>query len=135
MQEPSGDTLPIAEQPVAISRLLVQVVAELTGRGPTKVRTDVSDHVITVVMRDTLTQAERNLVADGYTDLVVEMRRAFQRTMSPTVIPAIEAITGRRIYAFLSDHSVNPDVSIETFVLAQPGDPKDVDPTPDGPER
>lgn len=124
MQEPSTPSpLPEGEQPAAISRLLVQLVSELTGRGPTKVRTDISPGVITVVMRDTFTKAERSLVADGQSQLVVAMRRAFQRTMSPTVIPAVEAITGRRVLAFLSDHHLDPDVSVETFVLAQDGDP------------
>jgi uncharacterized protein YbcI len=133
---PSSDAaLSAADQPAAISRVLVQALADLVGRGPMKVRTDVSPNVVTVVMRETLTKAERTLVADGHVDLVIAMRRAFQRTMSPVVVPAIEAITGRRVLAFLSDHHIDPDVSVETFVLAQPGDPQSVNPTPQGPER
>lgn len=124
-----------AEQMSAISRLVVQTMSELVGRGPTKVRATMGDDVITVVMRDTFTTAERTLVANGSSDEVIAMRRAFQHAVAPRLIAQIEAITGKRVLAFLSDHHADPDVAVETFVLAQPGDPAGGDPAPQGPER
>src|SRR5674476_141866 len=43
----------------AISSVVVKLLREYTGRGPTKARTYVDDDLITVVLRDTLTMGER----------------------------------------------------------------------------
>ncbi len=51
---------------------------ELTGRGPTKAWTSIDDDLISVVLRGTLAKGERSLVADDRSQLVLEMRRAFQ---------------------------------------------------------
>lgn len=106
-----------SSQASAISELLVRTVREYTGRGPTIVRTVINESLITVVLEDTLTSGERSLVRDGHGDLVIEMRRTFQRTMSATLIDGIEQITGRTIRAFLSDNHIDPDVAVETFLL------------------
>lgn len=135
MGEGDGPKRPSGEQASEISREVVRAMAELSGRGPTKVRTSLSDDVITVVMRDTFTTAEHTLIAHGSSDEVIALRRAFQHAIAPRLISAVERITGRRVHAFLSDHHVAPDVAIETFVLAQPGDDPSADPRPQGPER
>ncbi len=90
---------------------------EYTGRGPTKARTYIHEDLITVVLQDTLTMGERSLVRDGEVDLVLASRKAFQRTMSAQMIAAVERHSGRRVFAFLSDNHVDPDVAIESFVL------------------
>ncbi len=91
---------------------------EYTGRGPTKARTIIDEDLITVVLQDTLTMGERSLVRDGETDLVLTSRKAFQRTMSTQLIAAVERLSGRSVYAFLSDNHIDPDIAVETFVLA-----------------
>src|SRR5438309_9773305 len=48
-----------------ISNMVVRVLNEFTGRGPTQARTYIQDDLITVVLRDTLTRGERHLVEDG----------------------------------------------------------------------
>src|SRR5204862_5943843 len=60
-----------------ISRLVVRLVAEYTGRGPTKARTTIRDDTIICVTQDNMTKAERRLTADGETDPVVTIRRQF----------------------------------------------------------
>jgi uncharacterized protein YbcI len=102
----------------AISSAVVQLMREYTGRGPTKARTYIDEDLITVVLQDTLTMGERSLVRDGETDLVLTSRKAFQRTMSTQLIAAIERHSGRSVYAFLSDNHIDPDIAVETFVLA-----------------
>jgi len=105
----------------AISSAVVQLMREYTGRGPTKARTHIDEDLITVVLQDTLTMGERSLVRDGETDLVLTSRKAFQRTMSTQLIAAIERLSGRSVYAFLSDNHIDPDIAVETFVLAPIG--------------
>ncbi len=58
-----------------------------------------------MVLRDTLTKAERSLVADHRAQLVLDMREAYQSTMGHDLISGVEAISGRKVIAFLSDTS------------------------------
>ena len=111
-------TTPKGSIAAAISSAVVQLMREYTGRGPTKARTYIDEDLITVVLQDTLTMGERSLVRDGETDLVLTSRKAFQRTMSTQLIAAIERHSGRSVFAFLSDNHIDPDIAVETFVLA-----------------
>jgi uncharacterized protein YbcI len=106
---------------VKISNLVVQAFRAHTGRGPTKARTSIDSNLITVVLRDTLTSGERSLVAAGHAELVLEMRRTYQRMMREELVSGLETLTSRKVTAFLSDNSVNPDVAVETFVLESYG--------------
>jgi uncharacterized protein YbcI len=115
-------TTPKGSISAAISSAVVQLMREYTGRGPTKARTHIDEDLITVVLQDTLTMGERSLVRDGETDLVLTSRKAFQRTMSTQLIAAIERLSGRSVYAFLSDNHIDPDIAVETFVLAPVAD-------------
>ncbi len=100
-----------------ISTLVVGLVAAYTGRGPTRAWTSIDEDLVTVVLRDTLTKGERSLVADGRTQLVLDMRKAYQMTMRDDLVAAVEGIVGRKVIAFLSDNHIEPDIAIETFVL------------------
>jgi uncharacterized protein YbcI len=102
----------------AISNLVVRTMSEYTGRGPTKARTHISDDVVTVMLRDTLTKGERSLVSDGREELVLSMRKAFQRTMRADLVHGVEEILGRKVIAFFSDNSIDPDAAAEVFLLA-----------------
>ena len=78
----------------AISNLVVRVVSEYTGRGPTGARTHIGEDLVTVVLRDTLTKGERSLVRDGREALVLTMRKAFQDTMRADLVAGIEDAHG-----------------------------------------
>jgi uncharacterized protein YbcI len=101
-----------------ISRAIVRLLHEYTGRGPTKARTTFHHDLITVLLEDTLTMGERSLIHDGKSELVLRTRRAFQETMGPQMIAAVERCSGRRVQAFLSANHLEPDLAIESFVLA-----------------
>jgi len=105
------------DQSASISRLVVQVTAEYTGRGPTRAHTYVADDLVTVVLEQILTKAEHGLVRDGQGDLVLTVRRAYQATMEPALIRGVEAITGREVQACLSANNIEADISVESFVL------------------
>ncbi|MGI8803829.1 MAG: Na-translocating system protein MpsC family protein [Solirubrobacteraceae bacterium] len=100
-----------------ISRAIVQIWHEYTGRGPTKARTTITEDLIVVMMADTLLKAERNLAADGRSDQVLSMRRAFQDTMREDLVTTVEGLTGRTVLAFMSHNHVEPDLAAELFVL------------------
>jgi uncharacterized protein YbcI len=101
-----------------ISDAVVRITAEYTGRGPTRARTTINGDWIFVTLSDTLTKGERKLAETGRLDFVREARRAYQDAMREEFISEIEALTGRRVLAFLSDAHVDPDVAIESFYLS-----------------
>ena len=113
----------------AISNAMVQLLHEYTGRGPTRARTTLDDDLIVCVLADTLTASERRLVSGGEERLVLEQRSTFQRLMRDDAVGAIEGITGRKVAAFMSNNHIDPDVAVETFVLA----PHDATPRRAGP--
>jgi uncharacterized protein YbcI len=102
----------------AISNGVVRLMNEYTGRGPTRARTYITDQLVSVVLRDTLTKGERSLVADGKAALVLSTRKEFQNTMRDDLVAVVEEITGRTVIAFLSDNHLEPDIAIESFVLS-----------------
>ena len=101
----------------ALSNLVVRLMREYTGRGPTRGRAYIHDDLAVVVLQDTLTKGERSLVRDGESELVLEARKAYQRTMRADMVSGAEQILGRRVVAFLSDNHIDPDLAVETFVL------------------
>ena len=106
--------------PAAISRHVVRLFAEYTGRGPTKARTMISGNVIVCVTHDTLTKGERRLVEEGEAEMVISIRRKFQRTMREDLVSGIELLTGRTVLSFMSDHDAVHDYAAEVFVLDGP---------------
>lgn len=117
MEDAPARPLPLDEQPSAISRLIETTVSQYTGRGPRSVHTYVTGDIVAVVMKDSLTTAERTLAADGRDELVIQVRRTFQQRMRSDFVPGVQAITGRTVIGFFSDHQIDPDIAVETFVL------------------
>jgi uncharacterized protein YbcI len=119
MTTPQAAELPVGISPsAAISNHVVRVIAEYTGRGPTKARTSISDRLVTVLLQDTLTKGERTLVRDGERDRVLDTRKAYQSTMRERLVSGVEEILGQKVVAFMSDNHIEPDMAIEAFVLA-----------------
>lgn len=110
--------LPAISESAAIANATVRLLAEYTGRGPTKARTYIHEDFIAVVVQDALTKGEHSLVRDGKSDLVLSTRKAYQQTMRQELVTAVEDITGRTVHAFLSDNHADPDVGVECFVLS-----------------
>jgi uncharacterized protein YbcI len=103
-----------------ISRALVALFKESTGRGPNRARTYIEDSLVITVLYDTMTKAEKTLKSENREDTIRSLRRIFQGTFRDDAIEIVERLTGRKVLAFLSDHAVEPDYAIEAFVL-EPG--------------
>ena len=101
----------------AISVAVVRVLGEYTGRGPTKARTYINRDAVSVVLNDTLTKGERQLVSDGNGPVVLQTRALFQEMMRPALVASVEDLTGRTVLAFMSANHIDPDMAVETFVL------------------
>jgi len=105
----------------AVSNVMTKLHREHYGRGPTSVRTVVGyDHVI-CFLEENFTPVERTLLDSGETEAVRQTRLAFQRAMERRFVAAIEEIVERKVRAFLSQVSLDPDISVEVFVLEHDG--------------
>jgi uncharacterized protein YbcI len=112
-----------------ISNTMVRLYKEQFGRGPTKARTHwCGPDLITVVLENTLTPAERNLVKLGEHQRLRDLRLFFQYATVREFCESIEQITGRKVRAFFSAIDTEVEgMSIESFVLYPEGE--------DGPSR
>lgn len=106
----------------AISDAVIRITADYTGRGPTRARTTISDDWVFVTLSDILTKGERTLASTGRAHFVLETRKAFQDAMRAELTRELEALTGRRVIAFMSDNHIDPDLAIECFQLSPDGD-------------
>jgi uncharacterized protein YbcI len=117
-----------AVRPLAGGRLLseitnriVSLMREHYGRGPIKAKTYVLDNLIVCVLSDGgFTAIERTMMEGGEPERVLEMRRDFQRMMKVRYSEMIEELTGRKVLAFLSQAHVEPDLTIEMFLMDGP---------------
>ena len=99
---------------------MVALFKQATGRGPGRARTYIEDGLVVTVLHDTMTKAERTLKDENMKDHVRSLRRVFQGTFREEAIATVERLTGRKVLAFLSDHAVDPDYTVEAFIL-EPG--------------
>lgn len=110
-------------QLMLISNEMVRLYKEQFGRGPTTARASwVGEDIVTVVLEDTLTPAEHNLVVLGQHERLRDMRSFFQYSSVADFCDPVERITGRRVRAFVSGTDTKVDgLSVETFVLHRAG--------------
>ncbi len=103
----------------SISNEMVRLFKDQFGRGPTRARADwAGPDVITVVLEDTLTPAERNLVQLGEHERLRETRMFFQYASVREFCEPVERFTGRKVRAFCSAIDTEVEgLSVETFVL------------------
>ena len=106
-----------------IANELVRLFKEQFGRGPTKTRASwAGPDVLTVVLEDTFTPAERNLAAMGQHERLRDMRSFFQYASVAEFCGPIERIYGRKVRAFISGMDTEvKGLCVETFVLYPEG--------------
>lgn len=133
--EPSSGGRLLAE----ITNRIVSLMREHYGRGPIKAKTYVLDNLIVCVLSDGFTAIERTMMQGGEPDRVLDMRRDFQRLMKQRYSEMIEQLTGRKVRAFLSQAHLEPDLTVEMFLLDGPlagfGALEVVDPPPPAPDN
>jgi uncharacterized protein YbcI len=101
-----------------LTNAMVRLYKELLGRGPTKARTNYAgpDTLISTI-ENSLMPWERTMVALGEDQKVREIRMFFQHSSEAEFKETVEAITGRKVQAFVSGTDTARDVSSEVFYL------------------
>jgi len=115
-------------QAQAISNAMTKLHRDHYGRGPNAVRTVIGHDLAMCILEEIATPVERTLLEGGEVEAVKQTRLAFQRTMEGRFTEAVEGILGRKVRAFLSQVTFDPDISVEVFVLERDG----ADPAPVG---
>ncbi len=106
------------EQLAAVTNGIVQLFSEYYGRGPTKAKSYLLDERIVVcVLEDTMTTVEQTLVKNGDKDMVRQVRLTFQEAMADEFKGVVERALGRRVAAYHSQLTMEPDIGFEFFVL------------------
>jgi uncharacterized protein YbcI len=111
------------EQRAAIANAIVALFKEFYGKGPTAAKTYFNDDWVFVVLDEGLTRNERTLVDAGEGEMVRTVRLRFQAVMTDRMTGAVSDVTGRRVLTYHSQLLLNPDYSVEMFLL---------EPLPDG---
>ncbi len=119
---------PNGELGLRLSTAIVRRLASTTGRGPTKAKTTLGDNAVFVVLQDTLTRGEQNLVEAGEAEAVLDLRRRWQAIMRSDCTDDVEELTGREVVGFMSDNHIDPDIAVEVFILAPLGGDRERDP-------
>jgi uncharacterized protein YbcI len=99
-----------------VSNALVRLYKEQFGRGPTKARTDwAGPDLLVTTLENSFTPAERNLAHMGEHQRLRDTRMFFQYATEHEFRTTIEAITGRKVLAFVSGLDTEHDISSELF--------------------
>ncbi|HEX8159256.1 MAG TPA: Na-translocating system protein MpsC family protein [Solirubrobacteraceae bacterium] len=105
-----------------ISQAMVRVYKAQFGRGPKKTCAYwAGPDVLVVTLEQTLTAAEHRMEALGEHERLRNLRTLMQQADITEFCDPVEAITGRKIRAFLSSIDTTADVATETFVLHTAG--------------
>jgi uncharacterized protein YbcI len=108
---------PHGEALAAISNGLAHLHMRFYGRGPTMVKTNFVDDLVVCVLWNGFTTVEQTLLERGEREAVEAFRHTFQTTMEAQFTEVVEAATGRRVLAYMSQVHVEPDVAVELFML------------------
>ncbi len=100
-----------------ISNAITHLHREHYGRGATTMRTIIQRNYVVGFLDDIYTPVERTLIDSGRLEAVRQTRNLFQDAMGPKFRDAVEAATGRRVVAFMSQVCFDPDMAAEIFVL------------------
>lgn len=100
-----------------MTREIVRLHGAHYGKGPTRARSYWAGDTLICQMEETLTPAERTLVAGGKASEVHALRRGIQEIMEGQLTSAVERLTGRSVRAFLSQVHLDEEIDIEVFVL------------------
>jgi len=100
-----------------ISEGMVRLLKENYGTGPSETKTIYGDDMVLCVMRGGFIKVEQTLNEAGRSEIIDQLRGAFQRVMAPEFKSVVETATGRKVVAFMSGSAHGPDMMGEIFVL------------------
>jgi uncharacterized protein YbcI len=108
---------PLGAMRAQVSSGIVQTLARLYGRGPTKAKTYFNDTYVFCVLEGGLTPNEERLLQAGEEQLVRQYRLRFQEVVYEELTGVVERTTGRKVMTYHSQVVFDPPRLFEIFVL------------------
>lgn len=103
----------------AVTGAMVELHEHYYHREPVTAKTLLlGEDLLACVLGGVYTDVEKTMIEIQQSTIVQETRNDFQNAMQDKFISAIQALSGRRVLAFISNHHVGPDIEIELFFLA-----------------
>ena len=109
--------LPSESMESRISEHVVRIYLDTFGRGPLHSTTFVNGDVITTLLGDVFTPAEKFMVGEGKIDSVLAARMHWQRVTDSRFRTEIGEIMGRNVISAVSGFNPERDLASEVFVL------------------
>ena len=100
-----------------LSNEMVRAQKRYFGTGPTEAKSYLVDDLLFIVMRGSMTTAEKTMLDFGHEDLVRQFRQTFENEMTKRLTDMVEEITGRSVCTYQSQVVFDPDVVVEMFVF------------------
>ncbi|MFL5840593.1 MAG: Na-translocating system protein MpsC family protein [Thermoleophilaceae bacterium] len=114
----SGETRVGGEMLAQISNEMVGLYKGLFGRGPTRARTNwAGPDTLICTLENSLTPAEKSLVALGENQRLRDVRLFFQHATEDRFREVVERLTSREVRGFVSGMDVEQDIAAELFYL------------------
>jgi uncharacterized protein YbcI len=107
----------------AISNGIGSLHREHYGRGADRIRTSIHNDSVATTLEDCFTSVEHRMMAEGAFLQVRATRTMFQDWMASSFIEIVEEATGRKVRAFFSQVSQDPEIALEYFLLHPVGRP------------
>ncbi len=102
-----------------ISDDVARLYLDTFGKGPLHTETFINGDVVTTLLREVFTVAEKMLVDNGKVDAVLATRMQWQGATDQSFRSSVTDATGRRVIAAVSGFDAVNDMASEVFVLGR----------------
>ena len=122
-----GDQRTVEAIEAQVAKAISAIQADSYGTAPRHAEAHyVPGKIVTVVLAETFTKAEKRLIAHGAGEPLRDGREQFQRLSEEQFVSAVEQQTGERVVTFVSTTHLEDEVAVEVFLLAGGGQRTDM---------
>lgn len=108
----------------AVSEAVSRLFLDKFGKGPMHIETFVQGDVMTTVMRDVFTTAERSLIDGGRADSVLTTRMLWQNATRDMFKEAVSVAAGRQVLSVVSGFELDQEMSTRRWQLKSSCSPR-----------
>jgi uncharacterized protein YbcI len=103
---------------VAVTDAMIEMHQRYYHRAPVTAKSMLlGGDLLACVLGGVYTDVEQTMIELQRSTILQEIRNEFQNAMQHKFIATVEALSGRGVLAFISNHHVGPDIEIELFLL------------------
>ena len=100
-----------------ISEQIVRIYLDTFGKGPLHSTTFINGDIVTTLLREVFTPAEKWMIDHDKIESVLATRMHWQRVTDSRFRGEVAAITGRNVISAVSGFNAENDLASEVFIL------------------